>query len=331
MKKLIDRMRPQKEFEKVLKVRESDGRLFFKRFHEHFVRVKCPACGKGKGKLAFYRLGFRHVRCQDCSTLFCSPRPTEELLIKYYNHFSAPKLWTRLLVKTSVTRKAAQYEPRAQMILTWLREIKMRSGGVAVDYGCGSGAFAKCLQKTRFFKRVIGLDFSADCVRVARKHGIEADLRPLSDLASSSVDAIFTNDLIEHLYDPRSFLADCKRVLRKRGVLLIATPNGQGFDFKILSERAPNVAPPEHLNYFNPGSIKTLFDSHGFSVKKVETPGRLDLEIVKRAAARGFPVAKRNEYVAALLRTSDAAQARFQEFLAQNGLSSHMLVMAQRR
>lgn len=324
-------MRPKKEFERVLAMREADGRLFFRRYHRQFVKTRCPACGSGTAQPAFERLGFRHEICKKCSTLFCSPRPTEKLLAEYYNCFSAPKFWTRLLLQTSVSRKALQYEPRARMILAWLRAIGFRRGNIAIDYGCGSGAFAKCLQKTGYFKQVIGLDFSEDCVRTARAHGVEAYSRSLNDLEPASVDTIFANDLIEHLYDPRTFLRDCKRVLRQGGTLFVATPNGEGFDFKVLKDRAPNVAPPEHLNYFNPASITLLFQNNGFQLRRIETPGRLDVDIVRRAVEHGFPLQKNNAFLADLLKTSDAVGEKFQDFLAQNGLSSHMLVMAQKR
>jgi SAM-dependent methyltransferase len=331
MKKLIDKMRPRKEFDRITRIREADGKLFFRRFHKCFCAVKCPACGSSSSRPVFRRLGFRHIKCRACLTVFCSPRPTEELLATYYNEFKAPKYWTRLLLATDAARKAVQYGPRAALIIGWLKALGKSRGGVALDYGCGSGAFAVCLKRTGFFKKVLGLDFSEDCVRTARKFGIEASADRLQDLTPASVDIVFANDLIEHLYDPRTFLKACRKVLRPNGTVVVATPNGEGFDFKILKELAPNVAPPEHLNYFNPGSIKRLFKQQGFKVRNLATPGRLDVEIVRCAAQRGFPLSKHNEYLCGLLNSEEKVREKFQAFLAENMLSSHMLVLAQKQ
>lgn len=328
MKQLIDKMRPQTEYDRIVKIRESDGRLFYRRFYKKFQTVNCPGCGSALSRPLFRRLGFRHVKCQRCLTVFCSPRPSDELLTHYYNNYQAPKAWTRLLLSTDAQRKSVQYAPRVALVLDWLRATGIPPGGVALDYGCGSGAFALCLKQTGYFRKIIGLDFSEDCVQTARRFGIDASTDRLHELKPSAVDIIFANDLIEHLFDPRTFLSDCRKILKPGGVVVLATPNGEGFDFKILNERAPNMAPPEHLNYFNPGSIRRLLKLQGFQVQNLATPGRLDVEIVMRAVERGYPLARRNEYLADLLGSGNPVRKNFQAFLAENQLSSHMLVMA---
>ncbi len=331
MKHLIEKMRPRKEFDRIAQLREADGKLFYRRFHKLFHAVKCPACGSALSRPLFRRLGFRHIKCQRCLTVFCSPRPSDELLTVYYNTYQAPKHWTRLLLATDANRKAVQYAPRAELIIGWLKELGQSRGGIALDYGCGSGAFAVCLKGTGFFHKVVGLDFSEDCVRTAMKFGVEASTDRLLNLEPASVDVVFANDLIEHLCDPRVFLKDCWRILKNNGVVVLATPNGEGFDFKILKELAPNVAPPEHLNYFNPVSITRLLKRRGFQVRNLATPGRLDVEIVLRAVHRGYPFSQRNEYLADLLYSRKPVRERFQAFLAENMLSSHMLVLAQKQ
>ena len=39
----------------------------------------------------------------------------------------------------------------------------------------------------------------------------------------------------------------------------------------------------EHLNYFNPKSIEILLNNCGFEILIVETPGKLDVDLVKKA------------------------------------------------
>jgi hypothetical protein len=115
-------------------------------------------------------------------------------------------------------------------------------------------------------------------------------------------------------------------------MISIATPNGEGFDIKIMQDKAVNVTPPEHINYFNPHSIKLLLEKAGFKRLQVTTPGILDVDIVKREVEQNkFDLKDRNEYLHYLvLETEPEIGQSFQKFLQENLLSSHMLVFAVR-
>ena len=328
---LFRRMRPHGIYEKILEQRKKDGLRFFRLFGKEFIGIDCPAC-KGKSDFSFMKHGYRHYTCKKCGTLYCSPRPTEYHLEHYYNNFAAPKAWTRLLIRTEPVRKSLQYAGRAKSLVQSLRENGMRKGGSVVDVGSGSGAFLMALKRTCFFKKLIALDLSRECVDLCRRLGFDSRAGSLSVLSDRTLDLITTNDLIEHLFDPLGFLNDCRRVLRKNGWLAIATPNGEGFDFKIMKSQTRNIVPPEHLNYFNPRSIRILLRRAGFDPVVVETPGKLDVAIIENEMAKGFPVRQKNEYIAYLLKDCSAtAKENFQSFLSRNGLSSHMLVLARRK
>ena len=117
-----------------------------------------------------------------------------------------------------------------------------------------------------------------------------------------------------------------------KGLIEIATPNGEGFDFKILKENTVNITPPEHLNYFNPTSIRILLKRAGFSILRVETPGILDTQIVMRELKQNTAKLRiKNEFIHYLLyeTNSDVVQS-FQRFLQENLLSSHMLIFAEK-
>ena len=44
------------------------------------------------------------------------------------------------------------------------------------------------------------------------------------------IDGIFAGELIEHLENPGLFLSECKRVLKRNGVIIITTPNPFSFE-----------------------------------------------------------------------------------------------------
>jgi len=85
----------------------------------------------------------------------------------------------------------------------------------------------------------------------------------------------------------------------------------------------------EHVNLFNPQSLTSLLENVGFEVLHAHTPGRLDAEFVHDAAIRGEisldPFLQR-----VLVDEWETMGWPFQGFLAENGLSSHMWVVARK-
>ena len=327
--KTFEMMRPKDAYEQVLYQREIDGTAFFNKYHEDFVEVGCPACGK-EGIPVFTKYGFSHKSCPSCRTLFCSPRPVDRLISLYYTSYKAPELWTQLLLKADRQRKILQHAPRVDKIVTEIRRIRVGSGGIALDIGAGSGAFSSCLNRTGFFNDTIALDISDSCVDACKSCGLTAKKGTIADIETESVDFICMNDLIEHVFDPLALLWECRRVLRSKGIISIATPNGEGFDFKILKEKTKNITPPEHINYFNPDSMAILLKRAGFLPVSIETPGILDVEIVKKEQEAGFPLADKNEYLSHLFEQDEMVLKNFQHFISDNRLSSHMLAIAQK-
>lgn len=333
----FESMRPTELYNKVIEQREKDGRAFYEKYGCDFVEVLCPACSHAATDVEFIKWktnekmgegGYKHYICQQCKTLYTSPRPSEALLNVFYSEFDAPKMWTELLLQADYERKVLQYRPRVEKILDMINKNK---GKIAVDVGAGSGAFASALKDGGQFEKVIALDISQECVNACRQQGIESYCASIEILEEASVDMIFMNDMAEHLFDPKEFLHRCYDALSEGGWLSIATPNGQGFDFQILKEATGNITPPEHLQYFNPQSITFLLKSVGFSDVKVETPGILDVEIVDQAKGmRGESVLQNNQYIDFILDQSDDIKQLFQKFLQDAKLSSHMLVLAQK-
>jgi len=85
------------------------------------------------------------------------------------------------------------------------------------------------------------------------------------------------------------------------------------------------VSPPHHLNFLSRAGLSALLTRVGLEEIAFLTPGQLDVDIVRNA---GLPA---DPFLAHLLgQGTDAQRAAFQRFLAENGLSSHMWVLARR-
>lgn len=332
MKSEIDKMRPQKQHEDILALRKISGEMFYEKYQHLFTEIKCPACHTA-GTFIFSKYGFNHERCQECKTIYTNPRPADDLLIKYYTDYDAPREWTKLLLETDIERKVLQHKPRVDLINETIKLFSNRKKEIAVDLGAGTGAFACALKKSGCFDDVIAADFANECVDACQNNGLTAVKGSIEYFNDNSVDLLTMNDLIEHLFNPMEFIQKCFSALKSDGFISIACPNGEGFDFKIFKENTVNITPPEHLNYFNPNSLSRLLESVGFKVLEKQTPGILDVQIVTRGVeSNNYNLSKNNEYLNFLLfECGQHVQQDFQEFLKSNLLSSHMLIIAKKQ
>ncbi|MDG6219370.1 MAG: class I SAM-dependent methyltransferase [Candidatus Thermoplasmatota archaeon] len=328
----IAKMRPDEIYDALLLMREKCGVEFFLKEHHKFTDVPCPACRNDSPDFIFNKYGFRHVRCSACKTLFVTPRPQNAQLIDYYSSYEAPLLWTKLLIQTNNERKKIQFQPRIHKLKKIL-ENNDNNKQLFVDIGAGNGNFAKIIEEESLFANVLALDISPDCIESCKKQGLSTRIGTIDVLDDDSVDFLTMNDLIEHVFDPFELLHICYRKLRKNGIVMIGTPNGEGFDFKLLNDKTENITPPEHLNYFNPYSLKIILERAGFAILDVETPGILDVDIVKRQIVKNnIDLSPNNSYLDYLLSsTSSTVLTSFQNFLSENLLSSHMLAFAVKR
>jgi 2-polyprenyl-3-methyl-5-hydroxy-6-metoxy-1,4-benzoquinol methylase len=152
------------------------------------------------------------------------------------------------------------------------------SGGWVLDVPCGSGAFLRRLETANY--RAVGADIAPH----AALHGhvaVVCDMtRPLP-LASASLDAVVSIDGIEHIRRPFDFVAECRRVLRPGGVLVLSTPNISsarsrwrhlmtGFHNKgksPLDEEYP--APRHHINLLSFPTLRYMLHTQGFHIEGV--------------------------------------------------------------
>ena len=123
----------------------------------------------------------------------------------------------------------------------------------------------------------------------------------------------------------------CASLLQPGGIFIATCPNVQGFDIVVLRELSSAVD-VEHLNYFHPESLSLLVRSSGFDVMEVQTPGKLDAELVRKKALAGeFDLGDQRFLKQILIDKWEQVGEAFQEFLAGSQLSSHMWLVARRQ
>jgi hypothetical protein len=95
-----------------------------------------------------------------------------------------------------------------------------------------------------------------------------------------------------------------------------------GIDIQLLGEHAKALSPPHHLNFLNPKSVSSLLEKNGFTVLEAITPGKLDIDILR----------KNQQYIKdpfwknVIDYSSEKELSDLQDFISKSGLSSHMMI-----
>lgn len=131
-------------------------------------------------------------------------------------------------------------------------------GKTVLDVACGSGYGSQTLARAGA-KMVFGLDKSQTAVNYAKKNFKGGKLEFLAGDAEAMnfengfFDAVISFETIEHLKNPAAFLKEIKRVLKRRGIAVISTPNALVFP-KGSKSHVKEFTPREFkailLNYF---------------------------------------------------------------------------------
>ena len=127
-----------------------------------------------------------------------------------------------------------------------------------LEVACGSGPGLGIL--TRVAQSLEAGDFSAEILALAQRHyagrvGLTRFDAQSLPFAAASKDVIILFEAIYYVPDAARFVQECRRVLRSRGKVLIATANKDLPDF--------NPSPFSH-SYYGAADLARLFDANGF-------------------------------------------------------------------
>lgn len=212
----------------------------------------------------------------DCGTLWLNPRPIDEDLPETYANYytrgketrknkskrwKLPKRITRLF-ESLIGRMIGIKKARLSIESMYTNTLPV---GKVLEVGCGNGSRLTALRKNGW--DAIGQDVDEEAVKYAKSKGEKVILGSLDqiDCPENSFDAVVSNHVFEHVSNPLQFLADCKRLMKPNGRLVVITPNPSSIGRQKWGEHWYCLDPPRHLHLFSPEGAKELARQAGFS------------------------------------------------------------------
>ncbi len=134
-----------------------------------------------------------------------------------------------------------------------------------LDIGCGRGEFLQALLEKNI--KAFGIDMDPACIERCKEKGLAAELADAREYLRSHkdiYDGIMCSHMIEHFHpqDVRVLFSRCHEALKKRGLLLIVTPNP-----KSLSVMADMFwRDPTHIRPYPLDLLHIFLKKEGFTI-----------------------------------------------------------------
>ena len=221
-------------------------------------KINCPICEASEGSPVHQEGSFRMVKCFSCQFIYLNPRPKEESLFSFYQHYlpeEGPSLqaWQKMM------------HPVFKRATVLIQQSKGK--GTLLDVGTGYGFFLSEMENRGW--EVAGVEISQKAMNYVRdvlKLTIHPGPLEKIGFPENHFDVVTSFYVIEHLLNPMSFLQECYRILKPGGLLLLryphTTPIKNVLRFFRIENRLYDL--PAHLSDFSPRVIQRCLEKTGF-------------------------------------------------------------------
>ncbi len=160
-------------------------------------------------------------------------------------------------------------------------KTKPLSGISVLDIGCGGGLLSEPM--SRLGADVTGIDASDKNINIAKLHSKKNNLK-INYLCSSpeklkikkKFDVILNMEIVEHVEDVNFFLKCCSKLLKKNGLMFVATINKtlKSYIFAIVGAeyilRWLPIGTHEWEKFVKPEELKNILNKNKLSLKKID-------------------------------------------------------------
>jgi len=214
-------------------------------------------------------------KCVSCSHVYNSAQLDLYEITKLYDEFrnqewrneTPDRYFDRI---TSLAVSESENCSKAKLLLDHLSDDTLRRGGSLIDIGCGGGVLIHTLQK--YFPenwRFSGVEPTASFAELAERR-TNADIRAVMYKSGLFVDRQFQMatccQVLEHLAEPRGFLAHAHQDLAKDGWLYLEVPDISDF-LSLPSDHDRFMV--QHVSYFSEPVLRKLLEASDFALRHV--------------------------------------------------------------
>ncbi len=172
--------------------------------------------------------------------------------------------------------------------------LKPLAGKCALDIGCGAGLL--CEPLARMGAAVTGIDAAPENIDAARAHAAQSGLSiqyeagDFLTLDLPQFDLVTSLEVIEHVADPRAFVAGLAARLAPDGLMILSTPNRTAKSRLLMVEAAERLGQiprgTHHWDQFiTPDELREMLDAAGLEVT--------DMAGIDFTVARGLAITDR--------------------------------------
>jgi len=293
--------------------------------------LPCVACGSMSVVEDFSKNGFSYALCNECGTLYQTPRPPIEEFELFYRDSESSRYWAEVFFPSvAEARREKIFKPRVERLAKICEDVGLEVTKL-IDVGAGYGIFLDEWRKIKPTSEMVAVEpsivLSAEC-RNKGLNVIESIVESVTGY-DGYADLVVCFEVLEHVDNPLEFIMVLKKMVRPGGYLFISTLCIDGFDLKMLWDQSSQISPPHHINFNSIKGFELLFSRAGLCEIQITTPGKLDVDIVKNFQDNTLGIVKANRFIQALLDDENKSKL-FQEFLAENQLSSHAWVLGKK-
>jgi SAM-dependent methyltransferase len=290
--------------------------------------ISCPACNSERTAGSFQKFGMIYHECRDCMTLYVSPCPSGEDVLKFYEEAPAENFWRNNLAKIAVDKREQKIIlPRIEWMLEAAQEYLSTAPKAVAFLHSPELGYAKFINKKINTVYFIHPFVSEEALASYPSLNILSRLDELPE----SLDLITLFESLDHIPETQDFLSKVYNALKPGGLCFITSILSSGINILLLKEHASNLFPPDRLNLFSVEGLNQLFSKYDFEVLEFSTPGILDMEMLQQSIQQQ-PNLPELRFVRYLLENRDeAVQRSFQEFLQTSLMSSYGRILLRKR
>lgn len=234
----------------------------------------CNFCASSENRPFCPQNGRQLVQCQNCGLVYVGHQPRAEELATLYNEHYFRNDQSGEVGYTNYAADEANIRQTASKRLAHV--MRYAQTGKLLDVGCALGFFMDVAHQRGW--QVTGWDISQYAVDYVRQRfGHEAFQGNFLDnhLANEAYDALTLYDVIEHVADPKGYLQTAARLLKRGGVIELATPDVGSIPARLTGKRWIGYKmADEHVYYFSADTLSKMLNEAGFEVLHVRHVGK---------------------------------------------------------